>query len=171
MYAKYPQWLLHLLSDDEPAIIVLATKILARVLVTNGPSYVEKFDDKTGGFTIMRYRLRRWWSVDALWSLCFATLFGQDATTIDLHPVVDIYSLMAAFTTTGPLKIVYPGVFPVIIAMLENGVRYNSKRQKNHVSPLETTNHGVQQHGTDPIGQIERMEYKLSINQNQSFSR
>ena len=160
------QWLLHLLSDDEPAIIVLATKLLARVLVTNGPSYVEKFDDKTGGFTIMRYRLRRWWSIDALWPLCFAILFGQDATTIDPHVTIDIYNLMAAFTSTESLKIVYPGIFPVINAMLESGVRNITSRQNDHAT-LVAQYDGAQ---IDVSRQAERSGNENPTKQTPSFS-
>ena len=168
---KSSQWLLHLLSDDEPSIIVLATKILARVLVTNGSSYVDKFDDKTGGFVIMRYRLRRWWSIDALWLLCFAVLFGQDLNTINLHAVLDIYGLMAAFTSAEPFKVVNPGILPVIIAMLESGVRNITTRQKDHVSPLMAKNDGFKNYPADAYSQPERGGQAPVMSQAPSFSR
>ncbi len=54
------QWLLHLLTEDDPEVVVHGTKILARLLVIHGSGYVSKFAGKTGGFAIMRHRLKRW---------------------------------------------------------------------------------------------------------------
>ena len=118
-------------------MVVLTSRILARVLVINGLGYVEKFADKTGGFVIMRYRLKRWWNETSLWLACFSILFGQDIASIDFKAPFDIFSLLTAYTSNGSTKVVYPGILPVIVTMLENGLRNNIRNQENPDSPVK----------------------------------
>ena len=111
-------------------------KILARVLVTNGSSYIEKFTEKTGGFVIMKYRLKRWWHITALWPLCFAILFGKDVASIDFERPFDLYNLLTIFTPNNATKVVNPQILPVITAMLQNGLKSITKDQDDPDSPL-----------------------------------
>ena len=136
MFANSLQWLLHLLADDNPSIVALTTKILARVLVINGSSYVEKFADRTGGFIIMRYRLKRWWNQTGLWITCFAILFGRDVAIIDFGRPFDLYNLLASFTPNDATNVVNPHILPVITAMLQNGLKSVTKDQDDPESPL-----------------------------------
>lgn len=48
-YLTLLQWLLYLMCEDEPEIVVLATRILARVIVTSGNTYTKRFHEKSGG--------------------------------------------------------------------------------------------------------------------------
>ena len=130
------QWLLHLLADDEPAIVTLTAKILGRVLIVNGFGYVEKFSERTGGFIIMRYRLRRWWRNPKIWTICFAVLFGRDIAAIDLTQPFTIFNLLTAFASDEMQRVVYPAVLPVLVSMLESGLRSVTKEQVNANSPL-----------------------------------
>ncbi|MCJ1399799.1 hypothetical protein MMC11_003002 [Xylographa trunciseda] len=136
------KWLLNLLSDQSASIVILTMKILARVLVTNGSSYVEKFTDKTGGFVIMKYRLKRWWNITALWPLCFAILFGKDVASIDFERPFDLYNLLAIFAPNDTTKVVNPQVLPVITAMLQNGLKSITKDQDDPDSPLIEKSNG-----------------------------
>ena len=120
------KWLLYLLAETDQRVVVLGAKILARLLVTNGSSYVKKFGDKTGGFTIMKNRLRHWWNTPGVWTICFAILFDRDVAAIDFERDFDVFNLVDIFLTHSPqskLRITYPEIFPVITAMLDTGLR------------------------------------------------
>ena len=123
-----------MLAEDEPAVVTLASKILARVLIVNGQQYVEKFSDKTGGFIIMQHRLKRWWKVTALWTICFAILFGQDIAQVDLKKPFDLYALMSSFPFP-EIQVVYPHVVPVLISMLQAGLKAVIQSQPDPTSP------------------------------------
>lgn len=114
------RWLLYLLTEDDAEIVVYGAKMLARVLVIHGAAYTAKFANKTGGFAIMAARLRRWWDIPTLWPICFSILFGHDVAAIDFERSFDFFSLMDIFQKP---RIVYPDVLPVIMAMLQHGVK------------------------------------------------
>lgn len=120
------KWLLYLLAESDPRVVVLAAKILARMLVANGPQYVRKFGDRSGSFIVMKNRLRHWWNTPGIWTICFAILFDRDVANIDFERDFDVFNLVDIFITSATksrLKIVYPEVFPVIVAMLDTGLR------------------------------------------------
>jgi hypothetical protein len=120
------KWLLYLLAESDQRVVVLSAKILARLLVSNGPHFVKKFADKPGGFTVMKNRLRYWWNTPGIWTICFAVLFDRDVSTIDFERDFDVFNLVDIFMTHSPqskLRICYPEVFPVITAMLDTGLR------------------------------------------------
>ncbi|CZT48360.1 probable beige protein homolog [Rhynchosporium secalis] len=127
------KWLLHLLTEDDPEVVVHGTKILARLLVVHGSGYVTKFASKTGGFAIMRFRLRRWWDLPTLWPICFSILFGRDVAEVDLEAPFELFSLLEPFSNC---KIVYPGVLPVIMSMLQHGLKEVLHHQDDPDSPL-----------------------------------
>lgn len=118
-------------------MVVLATKILARLLVVHGSSYATKFAQKTGGFVIMRHRLRRWWDISTLWPICFCILFGRDVSEVDFERTFDLYSLLETFSKT---KVVYPAILPVIMAMMQHGLRDVLRHQDDPDSPLSEKN-------------------------------
>ncbi|TKA64290.1 hypothetical protein B0A49_09770, partial [Cryomyces minteri] len=117
------RWVLHLLAESDPRVVVLGTKIIARLVVMHGPDYNKHFADKTGGFIILKYRLKTWWNEPALWSICFAVLLGCDVAAIDLDRKFDYFSLFETFLKDQPPKIAFPIVLPVIAAMLDTGLR------------------------------------------------
>ena len=111
------------MCEDEPEIVVLATKILARLIVIHGSTYSKKLSDKTGGYVIMRHRLKRWWNVPAIWPVCFAVLFGLDVGHLDERGPFDhsyIPKLISSETST---RVVYPEMLPVITDMMQSGVK------------------------------------------------
>ncbi|KAJ9645838.1 beige protein-like 1 [Coniosporium tulheliwenetii] len=117
------KWLLYLLAENEPRVVVLGTKILARLLVVLGGSYVKKFAEKTGGFIVMKQRLKTWWSIPAIWTLCFAVLTGVDVATIDVERDFDLPNLMASLFGEGRISVANPEIVSTIMAMLETGLR------------------------------------------------
>ena len=136
------QWLLHLLADDESMVVVLAAKVLARLLVINGPNYVQKFVDKNGGIVIMQHMFRRWWSVPTIWPICFAVFFGLDPGNIDFSRRFDMFNLLETFAPDGVARIVNPAMLPVITAMLEQGLKTVTREQLDPDSPLTEKSNG-----------------------------
>src|SRR5690606_5699944 len=95
--------------------------ILARLLVLHGPSYVQKFSaPPTGGFIIIRHRLKKWWSIPELWPICLAILFGLDVAKMDLTKPLSAMEQMC----NGKLSVVYPEMLPVLTTMLKTGVTF-----------------------------------------------
>lgn len=115
------QWLLYLMCEDEPQIVVLATRILARLIAVHGNSYNKKFTEKTGGYVIMHHRLRRWWNVPGLWPSCFAILFGIDVSVINVDNRFEP-SCFTGFLSDANQRVVFPEMLPVIASMLQGGV-------------------------------------------------
>lgn len=117
------QWLLYLMCEDEPEVVILATKILARLVVVIGSGYSKKFAEKSGGYIILEHRLKKWWDVPALWPICFSILFGVDHALLDLDKAFEPSELLEAFLVEGNVKVVFPDMLPVIVNMLKSGVR------------------------------------------------
>jgi hypothetical protein len=117
------KWLLYLMSETSPEVVVLATRILARLLIVHGDAYVKKFKDKSGGFAIMRHRLKRWWHLPALWPALFAIVFNFDIGKLDLDRPFDLFGLLDLFDSDNAIKVVYPEAFLVVHGMLQSGLR------------------------------------------------
>lgn len=122
--------------------MTLGTKILARLIVINGSSYATKFASKTGGFAIMRSRLKRWWDISTLWPICFSILFARDVADIDFERPFELFSLLDSFNNC---KVVYPAVLPVIMAMLQTGLKDVLRSQDDPDSPLHERSTGPDQ--------------------------
>ena len=112
---------------------MLGTKILSRLIVVHGSSYATKFTTKTGGFAIMRHRLARWWDIPTIWPICFSILFARDVAEIDFERPFDLFSLLETFDSA---KIVYPAVLPVIMSMIQHGLKDVLRYQNDPDSPL-----------------------------------
>jgi len=130
------QWLLHLIVDDEGAVVVMAAKILARLLVVSGPTYMTKFVQKTGGITVMQHRLKRWWNIPAVWTICFAIFFGVDIAKIDFRRSFDLFNLLEVFSSGNMVTVVYPEMLPVLTAMLQQGLMSVTREQSDPDSPM-----------------------------------
>ncbi|KAL4931718.1 Beige/BEACH domain protein [Aspergillus undulatus] len=116
------KWLLYLMCEDEPEIVVLATRILARVLVTSGSAYNKRFGEKSHGYVLMRGRMRRWWNIPALWPLCFSILFGIDLRTTMADKPFDHTSLSEVLAAS-EVEVCFPEIFPVITEMMRSALR------------------------------------------------
>lgn len=132
------QWLLYLLAEENPEVVVLGCKIIARVLVSHGANYTAKFANKTGGFAIMAHRLKHWWDIPTLWPMCLSVLFGFDVAEIDFDRPFDLLNLTDLF---GKSRVSHPDILPVITTMLQHGLRDILKYQDDPDSPV-TADHG-----------------------------
>lgn len=136
--------MLHLLTEDDVEVVVHGAKIIARLLVVHGSGYTSKFSSKkTGGYVIMRHHLRRWWDVPTLWPICFSVLFGRDVADIDLERPFELFSLLDSFDKC---KLVNPGILPVLLGMMQHGLKEVFRFQDDPESPLH--GHGP---GFEPV--------------------
>lgn len=126
------QWLLYLLTEDDPEVVIHGCKIMARLLVAHGPSYATKFAGKSGGFYIMAHRLKRWWDIPTIWPICFSIFFGYDVAEIDFERPFDFFSLLATFENC---NVVFPEALPIITAMLQIGLKDVLRNQEDPSSP------------------------------------
>jgi hypothetical protein len=148
------------LTEDDPEVVVLGTKILARLLVVHGSSYSTKFAQKTGGYAILCHRLNRWWDISTLWPICFSILFGRDVADIDFERPFELFSLLETFDNC---KVVYPAVLPVITAMLQHGIKDVLRHQDDPDSPLnERTANQAQAALSVPAGHSRRRSMSLT---------
>ena len=101
-----------------------------------------KFAEKTGGIIVMQYRFKRWWQMPAMWSICFAVLFGVDVASIDFTRPFDLYNLLEVFSADNVTTVVYPEILPVLISMLQNGLMSVTREQIDPESPLSQYGNG-----------------------------
>lgn len=132
--AQLDKWLLYLLANDDGTVVLHGCKILARVLVTQGPAYTSKFAGKSGGFIIMADRLKRFWDVPTLWPICFSVLFGCDVADIDFSGELEVEGLLGMF---GDRKIVYPEALILVTSLLQHGMKEVIRHQEDPDSPAK----------------------------------
>ena len=109
-------------------------KILARLLVAHGTSYTSKFAGKSGGFTIMASRLKRFWDIPTLWPICFSIFFGLDVAEVNFNRPFDVNSMLEVF---GKRKVAYPESSIIITSMLQHGLKEVMKHQEDPESPAK----------------------------------
>ncbi|KAG5924727.1 hypothetical protein E4U42_004555 [Claviceps africana] len=133
--AEPMKWLLYLLADDDPEIVLQGCRVLARLLVTHGSGYTSKFSRKSGGFIIMANRLKRFWGNPKLWPICFCILFGYDAANIPMNQGLEANALLTLFSKR---KVAYPESLVIITSMLQHGLKDTMKRQDSPECPSKT---------------------------------
>ena len=146
------QWLLHLLADDDPSVVSSGLRVLVRLLVSQGGSYVSKFAHKTNGFLIAKRSLTRWWGNPTIWSMLFGMLFGSDFADLgEQEPTLELVS--TRFIASSKAKIVYPEILPVLCAMLGAGLKDSCRdgqhrirsrpgsRDVHNLGPMQTLPH------------------------------
>lgn len=131
------------MSEDDSEVVVLAAKILARLLFVHGTGYVKKFADKTSGFTIMRHQLKRLWHVPSLWPICFSILFGYDVAKLDLERSFDLFGFLDLFAREAEVNVACSNILTVISGMIQAGLKsVNGKAaQERRLKTLQTASH------------------------------
>lgn len=134
------QWLLYLLYEDDPEIVVPTIKILARLIVFHGGSYSKKFSEKTGGYVIMQNRLKRWWKVPTVWPICFAILLGLDVASMNIDGPLDGSTLSALLLAYDNTTVVFPEMISVIAELMKSGVKQTILTEETSVSEEQGNN-------------------------------
>ena len=88
----------------------------------------------------MRHHLQRCWNVEANWWICFAILFGRDIATINFARPFDLFNLLEEFAPDGKCKVRYPEILPVILGMLQQGLRNTYRDSPDPGSPSAQDN-------------------------------
>ena len=113
------KWLLYLLSSRHEAVIGPSMRILSRLLLLQGPSYLLKFEETTRGMMILGRRLKKWWFLDTVWIACFAIMVGIDPLSLPNHGSADISDILKAILTVSKGGIYCETIFSVMASMLE----------------------------------------------------
>jgi beige protein homolog 1 len=123
------------MSSSNPDHIINGVKILARLLVTQGPTYVSKFAVRVHGFPVLRHNLTAWWELPILWPALLAVLFGADVVSLKAFPgdqrlkLFDLVDLVKGGEEES--LVVFPEVFPIIAAILKAGFDSTLRKTKN----------------------------------------
>jgi hypothetical protein len=113
------------MSSSNPDHIIHGVKILARLLVTQGPIYVSKFAARVHGFPILRSNLAPWWEVTTVWPALLSVLFGVDVVSLKSFPLDQPLRLfdLVKLVKVGDEEpaVVFPEIFPIISSLLKAG--------------------------------------------------
>ena len=112
-------------------------KVLARLLVTQGPGYVSKFAARANGFPILRKYLCPWWEITPIWPTLLAVLFGVDVVSLKSLPVgqpLRLFDLvqLVKLGDENP-TVVFPEIFSIISALLKTGFDATLRSANNHI--------------------------------------
>ncbi|KAF3939581.1 hypothetical protein ABW19_dt0201372 [Dactylella cylindrospora] len=117
------KWLLYLLDDGNANVIACAMKILARILVIHGQTYIAKFGGKTGGFLVLKRRLRKWWRIPEIWLSALSVFLGIDVAKVDLKQPLVLYHLINTFKFDDKDgRFICAEMWAVIASMLKSAV-------------------------------------------------
>ena len=125
------------MASSNPDHIIHGVKILARLLVTQGPVYVSKFASRVHGFPILRNNLGPWWEVTPIWPTLLAVLFGVDVVSLKSFPVDQPLRLfdLIHLVKLGDEEptVIAPEIFPIISALLKAGFDATLRRADGYV--------------------------------------
>lgn len=124
------RWILHLLAENNIRVVILTMRILCRSMATLGSEFKVPFVEKNGGFTTLRSRLKTLWSSQCIWLSCFAIMFQCTVPKTDARPSFRLFDLLSAFAVNEDLQVANPEMLPVIMAMLESGLRHIVKQDE-----------------------------------------
>ncbi|KAL8957346.1 MAG: hypothetical protein Q9193_005354, partial [Seirophora villosa] len=129
------KWLLNLLVSDNAEVVTQVMRIMARLLVISGHSYVKRFSEETSGLVIMQHRIQHWYHITAVWRVCFAILFGRDVALVDFARPFNLFSLVDEYIIDGKDQTLHPEILPVLVAMMQNGLKvFNRSNIKSRAS-------------------------------------
>ena len=123
------------MSSPNPDLIIHGTKILARLLVTQGPVYVSKFASRAHGFPVLRHNLAPWWELTPLWPTLIAVLFGVDVVSLRHFPLDQPLRLfdLVELVRLGDEEpsVTFPEIFSIISGLLKTGFESSLKPADN----------------------------------------
>lgn len=124
------RWLLHLLAETDVRVVNLAVRILCRSLTMLGAEFKGPFVEKNGGFITLKNRLKTFWKSTTAWLSCFAIMFGSALSCGSAAEEFTLFRLINVFSVDDKLDIENPEILPVIMAMLQAGLRHVVKQDQ-----------------------------------------
>jgi hypothetical protein len=125
------------MSSSNPDHIIHGSKILARLLITQGPVYVSKFASRVHGFPILRRNLAPWWEITPIWPTIIAVLFGVDVVSLKTFSVDQPLRLfdLIQLVKLGDEEptVTSPEIFPIIAALLKTGFDSTLRGANGHI--------------------------------------
>ncbi|OAD02252.1 hypothetical protein MUCCIDRAFT_143984 [Mucor lusitanicus CBS 277.49] len=113
---KWP--LLFFAPNLNPFTVVLAARILARICITQGPAYVQKFRSTSEGFLVLRHLLPAYWHLTQLHETLMLLMIGIDVAEYPIYSTFDINHLRTCLHDSKKgSKMAVPDMLPIIIAM------------------------------------------------------
>ncbi|KAF9202938.1 hypothetical protein BGZ49_006957, partial [Haplosporangium sp. Z 27] len=115
--------LLFIENPSNPYGAVLAMRILARLLYTQGPAYLSKFK-ASYGFLVLQSYVPQFWNVVPMIHVVICILLGVDVCEVPLRTPLDSETLRALYSdsieTSGRIPCL--DILPTLMTMLKNGV-------------------------------------------------
>lgn len=116
---KWP--LLFFAPHVDPFSVILAARIFARICVTQGPLYVQKFRS-TEGFVILKNLLPVHWNLTQLQEILVLLMLGIDVADYPLYSQFDINHLRVCLQKSKEgNKMAIPDILPIIMAIWDEG--------------------------------------------------
>ncbi|KAF7722919.1 hypothetical protein EC973_002599 [Apophysomyces ossiformis] len=106
--------------------VVLAARILARLLVTQGPTYISKFRLASEGFLVMAELLPHYWNLLQLNQILLTAMMGIDIAGVPLQ--CDSRQLNDRLRSA-QTKFLIPDMILVIIALWKEGIKATNLEQ------------------------------------------
>lgn len=117
------RWLVHLLAEPDARVISMALRIVSRSLSVIGSDFKASFIAKNSGFVTLKARMKPFWRISSVWLSCFAILFGQETPELAGDEDFNVFTLVKVFHDGDRIIIVNEEVLPVLMNMLEAGLR------------------------------------------------
>ncbi|RUS32592.1 hypothetical protein BC938DRAFT_475000 [Jimgerdemannia flammicorona] len=124
---KWP--LLFFSEDSNPYAVVLASRILAHLIASQGSMYISKFRVASEGFMVMRRLLPRYWYLTQLYGTLLAIMLGVDIVNIPLDANFDLFTLLTIYKkennkkeNTSQQGLILPEIMPIILALVKEAI-------------------------------------------------
>lgn len=117
------KWLLLFFAPNiNPWTVVLASRILARLCISQGPAYVNKFRTTSEGFLVMRNLLPHYWNLSQLHEALMVMMMGIDIADYPIYNTFDVNNLRTILHDSKEgNKMAIPDVLPIIMALWDEG--------------------------------------------------
>ncbi|KAF9437108.1 hypothetical protein BGZ76_001981 [Entomortierella beljakovae] len=115
--------LLYIETPANPYGAVLAMRILARLLFTQGPAYLSKFK-ASYGFLVLQSYIPQFWNVVPMIHIVLSILLGIDVCEVPLRAPLNNETLHMLYgeSMESVGRVPCPDILPTLMIMLKNGV-------------------------------------------------
>lgn len=111
---------------------VLGARLLSKLLVSQGPSYVERFRSSSQGFVIMSSLIPRHWNLLEIHTSMLMLAFGIDPTDVPIHVPFDLATLCSVFKPDHQRLVSgVPEGLTMVLSMLREMVQLMSRQRSS----------------------------------------